>query len=75
MNMGIQAMTWAGSMTLVGFLVSACASSDRATSSSTTRSGAPWAQNLNEPPPTREPAAVAPGVREELKAARAGASR
>jgi hypothetical protein len=73
MNMGIQVMTWAGSMAFVGLLVSACASSDRATSRST---AAPWAQNLNEPPPSREPTSdTAARLRLELDAAREGASR
>ena len=76
MNIGIQAVTWSGSMTLVGLLVSACVSSDRATSSATARSGAPWAQNLSEAPPSREPVSdTAARLGAELTAARERASR
>jgi hypothetical protein len=55
-TMDIQAMTWVGMAILVGLLLSGCANSDHATSNSTPRSAAPWAQNLSEPPPSREPA-------------------
>ncbi len=56
---------------LVGLFLSACANSDQAGSSSTARSAAPWAQNLNEPPPSREPASKAAAhLRAELNAAR-----
>jgi hypothetical protein len=70
MNGGIEAMTWAGLMTLV-FLVSACVSSDPTTSRSTVRSGALWAQDLNAPPPSREPASdSASRLKADLNAAR-----
>ncbi len=56
MKLGAQATRWAGSVTLVGLLVSGCARSDRATLSAAAQSAAPWVKNLNEPPPSREPA-------------------
>ena len=40
--MGIQVMTWAGLLTLVGLFASACA-----------HHTSPSAQNLNEPPPSQ----------------------
>ncbi len=76
MSIGIRATTRAGSMTLIGLLVSGCVSSDIATSSSTARSGAPWTQNLNEPPPSREPPSeTAARLQSELNAARERSSR
>jgi hypothetical protein len=73
-GMSIQVMTWAALLTLVGLFVSACASSGHHTSPSATRSGAPWAQDLNEPPPRREPANAAQ-IKADLTAAREKASR
>ena len=74
--MGIQVMTWAGPLTLVGLLVSACVSSDQAPSKSTARSGASWAQDLNEPPPSREPVnGAASRINADLNAAREKAGR
>jgi hypothetical protein len=77
MKMGIiQAVTWAGVMALCGALVSACSSWDQATSRSTAPSGAPWARDLNEPPPRREPAnAAASRIQEDLNGARERALR
>ena len=69
--MGIRVMTLAVPMILV-LLVSACASSDPTTS----RPAAPWAQNLNEPPPSRQPASnSAAQLKSDLNAAREKASR
>lgn len=77
--MRIQVMTWAGSLTLVGVLVSACVNSDHARPTVRTGapSGAPWARDLNEPPPNREPAnkAEVPEIKADMNAARAKASR
>jgi hypothetical protein len=64
-----------GSVVLVGSLVAACASAEHTRSSSAARSAAPWVQNLNEPPPSRQPADVAPGLREDSKSARERTSR
>lgn len=73
--MGIQAMTRALLVGLPG-LLSACVSSDQVTSGSAVRSGAPWARDLNEPPPGRQPAETAiPGIKADLNAARAKAPR
>jgi hypothetical protein len=73
-SMCIQAVTWAGSLTLVGLVVSACAS--HPTSPSATRSGAPWAQDLNEPPPGRDSISEpVPRIKADLNAARDKASR
>ncbi|MEZ0044109.1 hypothetical protein [Bradyrhizobium sp. USDA 327] len=69
-EMRIQAMTWAaGSLTVLGLLISACASHQ---SSSASPSGAPWARDLNERPPSREPAdrGIVPEVKSDLKATR-----
>jgi hypothetical protein len=72
MTMRIQVMTWASSLTFVGFLVSACANP---TSPSAIRSGAPWARDLNEPPPNRQPASEEVSrIKADLNAARARAS-
>jgi hypothetical protein len=68
--MGTKAMTWAVFLALVGALVSACVSSEQGTSNSTIRLGARWTQDLNEPPPSREPASDAARLRDELHAAR-----
>lgn len=70
MSMGIVAMMRVGVMALVGPLVTACANSDQATTSkSTVRSGAPWARDLNETPPRREPASqVVPRTKADLDA-------
>ncbi len=68
--MGTQAMTWAVLLALVGAVVSACVSSEQATSSSTVRSGAPWAQDLRVPPPSRKTADDPSRIKAELNAAR-----
>lgn len=79
MRMRIRLMRWAGSLTLVGVLVSACVNSDQArpAARSGASSGAPWARDLNEPPPNREPAngAAVAGIKADLNAAREKASR
>ncbi len=67
--MGTKAMTWPVLLALVGAL-SACVSSEQGTSNSKIRSGARWVQDLNEPPPIREPASDAARLRDELRAAR-----
>lgn len=72
--MGTQAMKWAVLLALVGAVVSACVSSEQATSRSTVRSGAPWARDLNEPPPSREPVNAAQ-IKADLNAARERALR
>ena len=70
MKMGIEVTRSAGLIVLV-LLVSACSSSDTTTS----RSGASWAQNLNEPPPSRQPAgSAASRLKADLNAAREKAS-
>jgi hypothetical protein len=74
MNEGIEVAIWPGLLVLVGLLVSGCVSSDPAASNSTTRSGAPWARDLNEPPPTREPVNAAQ-LKADLNAARDKAGR
>ena len=75
MNMGIQAITWAGLMILVSSLVSGCANSDQASPKSAARSGAPWTQDLNVPPPSREPADDASRIKADLNAAREKSGR
>ena len=60
-------MTWAGSLTLVGLLVSACASSGHHTS--------PSAPDLNEPPPSRASSANAAQIKADLTAARENQER
>ena len=64
-----------GLLTLVGLFASACASSGDHTSPSATRSGAPWAQDLNEPPPPSRESANAAQIKADLTAAREKASR
>jgi hypothetical protein len=74
MKMGIiQAITLAGLMT---FVLSACVSSNETTSKSTGQPAAPWAQNLNEPPPSRPPAGDPTSrLKADVNAAREKASR
>jgi hypothetical protein len=74
MNWGISVVKWAGPLVLVGPLVSACVNSDQTASRSTIRSGAPWARDLNEPPPSREPVDAA-ALKADLNAARDKAAR
>jgi hypothetical protein len=64
MSMGIQVMTWAGLLTLVGLFASACA-----------HHTSPSAQNLNEPPPSRESSANAAQIKADLTAARENQER
>jgi hypothetical protein len=72
----IQTLIRAGPVALVSSLVAACASSEHTTSSSAARTAQPWAQNLNEPPPSREPASsTAAAVQGDLNAARVRSSR
>jgi hypothetical protein len=68
--MSVHAVTRAGSMLLVG-LLSACVKSD-SRSISTAQTGAPWVQNLSEPPPIRESASnSAARLQADLDVARA----
>jgi hypothetical protein len=71
-------VTLGASIALVGLLLllSACASSERTPSSSAARSAQPWAQNLGEPPPSREPmSSTAAAVQADVNAARARSLR
>jgi hypothetical protein len=76
MGMRIRILISAGSLTLVGLLISACANSGGPVSPSAIRSGAPWARDLSEPPPSREPINEAvPQTKAALNAARERALR
>ena len=76
MDMSSQAVIPAVVLTLISLLASACVSSDQVMSRATVRSGAPWAQDLNEPPPSREPANEAvERLRADLNTARGKAAR
>jgi len=48
------AMPSTGLMAVLGWILCGCATSNQAPPAPTARSGAPWAQSLNEPPPSRE---------------------
>jgi len=66
--------TRVGLLTLFGLLVSACESPNQ--TRPTIRPSAPWARDLNEPPPRRELANEAvQGIKADLNAARERASR
>jgi len=73
----VRTLIRAGSVALVGSLLAACASSEHTTSSSAAQAAPqPWAQNLGEPPPSREPASrTAAAVQADLNAARARSLR
>jgi hypothetical protein len=74
LNRRIEKRTLAGLMALFALIASACVSSDQ--SKSTVRSGAPWARDLNEPPPSREPTSdSASKLKADLNAAREKAGR
>jgi hypothetical protein len=73
MDMGIQVFSRAGLLTLIGLVASACANSGPTTS--TNRSGAQWARDLNEPPPPARALADRAQIAEELNTARTKASR
>ena len=76
MDMNSQAVMPAVVLTLISLLASACVSSDQVMSRETIRSGAPWAQDLNAPPPSREPANEAvERLRADLNTARGKAAR
>jgi hypothetical protein len=71
-SMRIQ-LTWVGLLTFLGLVISACANR---TPSSAIRTGAPWAQDLNAPPPGREPVnGEVPRIKADLNAARERQSR
>lgn len=53
--MSIQAVAWAGCLTVLSLSVSGCVSSNQGTPSAVA-SAPPWVQNLNEPPPSHEAA-------------------
>jgi hypothetical protein len=74
--MRIRILISAGSLTLVDLLISACANSRGPVSPSAIRSGAPWARDLSEPPPNREPINEAvPQTKAALNSARERALR
>ena len=74
MKVVIHAMPSTGLMAVLGWTLCGCATSNQTPPAPTARSGAPWAQSLNEPPPSRE-FTNAPRIAADLNAARESQER